>query len=483
MIMDLEQRVKNKLISFSSLIAADIFVIVICYVIAYFIRSSFLPHIFVRLKNVPLAPLSFYLGQFYMVLAWIAIFSYEKLYTKRYPFWTEFRALIKSSTFASFFIIIIIFLTKTEFYFSRAIVLMAWLLSLILFPILRTLVKLLLLKFDLWKKKLIILGVHQTSIAVIKNIQKNKTMGYEVIAIIDNDPDKIGRSLMGVKILGPISELEKITKTYQSKDIMIATPHMPRQQLKELLDKCENVCDSMWLIPRSGDFITEGVEIEILGDILTLYIKRNLDKPWNIFIKALFEKCLTAIILLLISPILLIISIAIKLTSRGPVFFVQKRIGQFQKPFELIKFRSMYLDSENKLADYLASHPEARTDWEKFKKLKNHDPRVTRVGRFIRRFSLDELPQLFNVLEGKMSLVGPRPYLPEDLYGKEQLSNIITRVKPGITGPWQVGGRSDLTFEERLSIDEYYIRNWSLWLDITILFKSIKAVLSSSGAY
>lgn len=264
---------------------------------------------------------------------------------------------------------------------------------------------------------------------------------------------------------------------------MIATPHMPRQQLKELLSKCENVSDSMWLIPRSGDFITEGVEIEVLGDILTLYIKRNLDKPWNIFIKALFERCLTFFVLLIFSPILLLISIAIKITSRGPVLFVQKRIGRFQEPFDLYKFRSMYLDNEDKLANYLSSHPEARAEWEEYKKIKNHDPRVTRVGRFIRRFSLDELPQLFNVLEGKMSLVGPRPYLPEDLQDKQQLSNIITRVKPGITGPWQVGGRSDLTFKERLSIDEYYIRNWSLWWDITILLKSIKAVLSSSGAY
>jgi len=468
---------------FASLVLSDLVVIAFSYALAYYLRAGLVLDLFPRLAQQPLPPLAFYFGHFYMALIWVLVFSYEKLYTKRFSVWAELKVLVRAATFSSFTIIIVIFLTRTEFFFSRFIVILAWIVSLILFPLLRVLTKTVLIKFGIWNKKLIILGVHQTSVAVIQNIKKNKTMGYEVVAIIDDDPQKIGKSIAGIKILGPISRLEEITRIYQSKDIMIATPHIPRNKLKELLSQCEAVSDSMWLIPRSGDFITEGVEIDILGDILTLYIKRNLDKPWNILIKNAFETCLAVLLLVLTSPIFALIALAIKLDSKGPVFFVQKRIGQELKTFDLFKFRSMHLDSSKRLAGYLESHPEIKQDWEEYKKLKDYDPRVTRVGRLIRRFSLDELPQLINVLKGEMSLVGPRPYLPEEIDSKDQISQIITRVKPGITGPWQVGGRSKLSFQQRLHMDEHYIRNWSLWLDIVILLKSVKAVLTGSGAY
>jgi undecaprenyl-phosphate galactose phosphotransferase len=239
----------------------------------------------------------------------------------------------------------------------------------------------------------------------------------------------------------------------------------------------------MWLIHRSGDFVTEGVELEVLGDVLTIYIKRNLVKPWNILIKSLFDKCLTILLLLILFPLFLVIALAIKLESKGPVIFIQDRIGKYRKTFKICKFRSMYLDNESRLKAYLEAHPEAKEEWERFRKLKNHDPRVTKVGRFIRKFSLDEIPQLLNVLQSKMSLVGPRPYLPEELENRKQISETIARVKPGLTGLWQISGRSDIAFEERLNMDEYYIRNWSLWLDIVIILKSLKAWLEGKGAY
>ena len=296
-------------------------------------------------------------------------------------------------------------------------------------------------------------------------------------------PTKKNKKFHGIKVLGTIAELEEIAKSYKSKDIMVATPHLPRNQLKDLLAKCENVSESMWLIPRSGDFIAEGVELEVMGDVLTLYIKKNLAKPWNILIKSIFDKTLTLGLLILLSPLLLVIAIAVKLDSKGPVIFIQRRMGQSKKIFQLFKFRSMHQNSDEKLDEYLEAHPEAKREWEEYKKLKNHDPRVTRVGRIIRRYSMDELPQLINVLTGKMSLVGPRPYIAEELAGKDSFMKILARVKPGITGLWQISGRSELPFEQRLDLDEYYIRNWSLWLDIVILLKSIKVLFSSKGAY
>jgi Undecaprenyl-phosphate galactose phosphotransferase WbaP len=239
----------------------------------------------------------------------------------------------------------------------------------------------------------------------------------------------------------------------------------------------------MWLIPRAGDFISEGVEIEVLGNVLTLYIKKNLAKPWNILTKTVFDILLTSVLIILLMPVFAVVAIAIKLDSKGPIIFLQKRLGKDKRDFSVFKYRSMYVDSENKLNFYLSSNQEAREQWEKYKKLKNNDPRVTRVGRIIRRYSIDELPQLFNVIQGKMSLIGPRPYLPEELIGKDTFKDIIARVKPGITGLWQISGRSELPFETRIDLDEFYIRNWSLWLDFSIFLKSVKVMFSRKGAY
>ena len=474
---------KKKLIALSSLIAIDCTVVILSFVLAYFIRSEILPSLFPFYHQVPLHPLSIFLNKYYILAIWLAVFSYNKLYTKRSPFWQETKILLISLTFSFFFVMIIIFVNRTQVQFSRSVVLLAWICSLFLLPPARALVKLILIKLKLWNKKLLILGVHQTTLEILKTIKKNRTMGYDVIGFLDDDPLKTGKIFSDVKVLGPFSGLEKISKTYKSKDIILATPHIPREKLKKIFLNCEKISESMWLIPRSGDFVTEGVEIEIFGNVLSLYIKNNLSKPWNIFIKEIFEKSLAIIILILSLPISILIAIAIKLESKGPAILKQQRIGKNNKKLHLYKFRSMYINNEKILYEYFKTHPEVRKEWGKFKKLKNYDPRLTRFGRIIRKFSLDELPQILNVLDGSMALVGPRPYLEEELIGKKKFIQLITRVKPGITGLWQIGGRSDLPFEERLNIDEYYCRNWSLWLDIVILMKSIKVFFSSKGAY
>lgn len=473
----------KKMFTFFILMISDILIVLLSFSLAFFMRSEILTQLFVKFKEIELAPFSNFLQYFYMASIWTIIFAYEKLYTKRFSFWEEVKVLLKSATIASSVIMIIFFISRRQIGFSRTIVVLAWLLSLILFPLCRYAIKTLLINSNLWKKKLLILGIQQTSLQVLKNIKANKTMGYEVIGFLDDDPEKIGKTYMGVEVLGPISQFEEIANTYKFKDIMIATPHLPRKKLEILLSKCARISDSMWLIPRSGDFITEGVEIEIIGDVLSLYFKKNLAKPWNIAIKDIYETILTILFVIVFLPVFLVIAITIKLDSKGPVFYIQERIGQGKSIFKLFKFRSMYLDNEERLTEYLKENPQARGEWDKYKKLKNHDPRVTPVGKFLRRYSLDELPQLFNVLQGKMSLAGPRPYLAKELEGKDTFKNVIALVKPGITGLWQISGRSELPFAKRISLDEYYIRNWSVWLDVTILLKSLKVWLSQKGAY
>lgn len=473
----------KKILTLFILMASDIFLVWLSFILAFFLRSEILPNIFQTFREIELAPFSNFLDLYYLAGVWTIIFATKKLYTKRYSFWEEVKVLVQSSTIASSVIMIFFFISRRQIGFSRTIIVMAWLLSLVLFPLSRFLIKTFLVKANLWKKKLLILGIQQTSLQILKNIKANKTMGYEVIGFLDDDPEKWGKKYFGVEVLGPVSQFEEIANTYKFKDIMVATPHLPRKKLEQLLSKCARISDSMWLIPRSGDFITEGVEIEIIGDVLSLYIKKNLAKPWNIALKDIFETSLTIIFVLVLLPVFIVIAFAIKFDSKGPVFYTQERIGHGKSIFKLFKFRSMYLDNDQRLAKYLETNPKAQKEWIRYKKLKNHDPRVTPMGKFLRRFSLDELPQLFNVLHGQMSLVGPRPYLPQELEGKETFKDIISLVKPGITGLWQISGRSELPFSRRISLDEYYIRNWSLWLDITILLKSLRVWLSHKGAY
>ena len=199
--------------------------------------------------------------------------------------------------------------------------------------------------------------------------------------------------------------------------------------------------------------------------------------------KTVFDYALTAVGTLCISPLLVYVAYRIKKEDPGPVFFAHTRIGKDGKPFPCYKFRSMVVNSQEMLQKHLAENPAARAEWERDFKLKD-DPRVTPIGKFLRRTSLDELPQVFNVLRGEMSLVGPRPVVQEELdkyYGAT--AKLYCTVKPGITGLWQVSGRSDTTYEERVALDEEYIKHRSFLKDAGILLRTIKVVLNKGGAY
>lgn len=216
--------------------------------------------------------------------------------------------------------------------------------------------------------------------------------------------------------------------------------------------------------------------------IMVLHIRNNLASPWNQMLKRLFDIVATICGGLLISPILLAIAFWVYHDSPGPVIFKHRRVGRNGKEFNCYKFRSMCVNSKEVLEHLLATDPEAKAEWDKEFKLKN-DPRITKSGAFLRKTSLDELPQLWNVLKGEMSLVGPRPIVQAEVprygkYIKEYYS-----VLPGITGMWQTSGRSDIDYPERVHMDSWYVHNWSVWLDMVLLWKTVAVVLSHKGAY
>jgi undecaprenyl-phosphate galactose phosphotransferase len=202
----------------------------------------------------------------------------------------------------------------------------------------------------------------------------------------------------------------------------------------------------------------------------------------NRLLKRTLDLCCSLLFLGITIPVMALIAILIKFDSPGPVIHSGKRLGKDGRMFKCYKFRTMDVREHEILKEYLTSHPEAAKEWQQYAKLRTFDPRVTKAGKWLRKFSLDELPQIVNVLLGEMSLVGPRPYLPSERERMSFYEKIILDSVPGITGLWQVRGRNDITFEERLSLESWYVRNWSIWLDIMLLFKTIEAVIGRRGA-
>ena len=473
----------KKIVSFFLLIFSDFIAILLSYLLALVLRVEIFPLFFSFFTQRPPNLFNIYLTSEHMFLVWFIVFFYEGLYTKRHSFWDEVKLLLKGTSIASALIMAAVFLAMRQVYFSRLVIISAWAISILLLPVFRYIIKILLIKFDLWKKKVIILGTVESSLSLIQSIKENKTLGYEIVGCLSDDRGQIGKLISGIEVLGHFDDIEEWKKKTWFDNIMVTLPDLPREKLIPLLKRWENISDSIRYIPRTGDLISTGVELEHIGKMLSLAIRKNLHKPWNVFIKTSVEYLLTLVLFIISLPLFIAIAIAVNIDSPGPVFFVQDRYGKKAKRIRVIKFRTMYKDADQRLEKYLRSDPKARREWEQYKKLKSCDPRVTRVGKFLRRYSLDELPQFLNILKGDMSLAGPRPYIMEELKEVESLKSVILQVKPGITGLWQISGRSSLPFKERIKIDEYYIRNWSLWLDIIILLKTFRVTTSGSGAF
>jgi exopolysaccharide biosynthesis polyprenyl glycosylphosphotransferase len=280
--------------------------------------------------------------------------------------------------------------------------------------------------------------------------------------------------------LGTIENLEVIVKEHELAELVISPAALPREEVIALYMLALKIPGlELRLATGLFELLTTGIQVQPAGIVPLIHVRKLRLSYMELFIKTVAEYMLTIVGLILLSPFLGLIAVAVKLDSRGPVFHRRKVLGLRGKQFHAYKFRTMYIDSDR----ILDEHPELATQLQEEVKLKE-DPRITRLGGWLRKFSLDELPQLFNVLKGQMSLVGPRMISPPEAekYSRNQF-NLLT-VKPGLTGLWQVSGRSDLSYQERIRLDMYYIRNYSIWLDFHILFiKTANAVLRRRGAY
>jgi Undecaprenyl-phosphate galactose phosphotransferase WbaP len=472
----------KKITSLGLLVFSDLAALALSLLGAFLLRRDVLPLVFPSLLSRPIL-FDPFLEKSYLALAWVIVFAYEKLYTKRFSYWDETRLLVKSSTLAFGLIMALAFLTRASFSFSRLILGLMGLVSFAALPVTRFLTKRILVSLHLWEKRVLIIGSKNGTGAVIKAIRRNRSLGFRIVGCLTDDPAEVGRTAEGVPILGHYDEIERWKSRIPFEDIIVTFPDLPRDRLVELLRRWDGVSETFRYIPPTGDLITAGVEMENIGRVLSLAVRKNLHKPWNILIKGVFEFVLAGISFIVLLPLMALIAAGIKLDSPGPVFFRQERCGRRKRVIKIIKFRTMRVDSESVLSDLLARDARAREEWTRYKKIKSGDPRITRVGRLLRRFSLDELPQLINVLKGDMGIVGPRPYLREEIETIQPYPGVLFEVKPGITGLWQTSGRSDVLFQERIKLDEWYIRNWSVWLDLLILAKTAFVAAGGKGAF
>jgi Undecaprenyl-phosphate galactose phosphotransferase WbaP len=374
-----------------------------------------------------------------------------------------------------------IFLRREGEVYSRGIFLMAWGLSLLMVLLGRVLVRALFAHKLWWGYPVMVLGAGKTGEMLIRTLKRRPGIGLKPVLVLDDDPNKHG-ALHGVPVVGGIELAPGLAKTRKIQYAIVAMPGVPRGKLLNLLERYGQTFTHLLIIPDLFGLSSLWVATRDMGGVLGLEVRQQLLLPGSRLIKFLIDWVATLTGGILILPFIGLIALLIKLDSSGPIFYRQVRIGQGGQPFKAWKFRTMVWNAEAALQDYLERHPELQEAWQREHKLK-FDPRITRVGRFLRHTSLDELPQLWNILRGEMSLVGPRPIVDEEIWRYGEKFALYTRVTPGLTGLWQVSGRNNVTYEERVNLDAYYVRNWSVWLDVYILMRTVWVVVSGEGAY
>jgi Undecaprenyl-phosphate galactose phosphotransferase WbaP len=414
---------------------------------------------------------------------YILFLSLKQLYTRRMPFYKETEQIFYACLYGIAAIVFLLYASKIAASTSRLFVVLFGVLAFLFLIIARYLAKKYLLKHRLLQTPVLIIGAGKTAALLARAMTRDIGMAYRIVGLLEDKEPEPG-ILEDFPVLGTFAEAEKVIEETGVRHAFIAAPGMPQEDLAALIYRVQPLVKNLGVIPNLVGVAMGSVEIERLYDerLVMLRLKNNLARPMNRFLKTAFDYIVTGLGTIAVSPILLFIALWIYKDSPGPVLFRHTRIGKDGKPFACYKFRSMCVDAKERLETLLETDPAAREEWERDFKLKN-DPRITKSGAFLRKTSLDELPQIFNVLKGEMSLVGPRPIIAEELPRYGEFKEDYLMVRPGITGMWQVSGRSDIDYEERVRLDSWYVRNWNLWLDIVLLFKTFYVVLARKGAY
>lgn len=416
------------------------------------------------------------------VPAWVAIFALMGLYRRQNLLGgsREYALVFNATTLGMFLVISLGFLFPEELILARGWVILSWLLTTLLIIIgrfgYRRFIYLLRNKGQ-FQETAIIIGVNDEGVLLAEQFMNNPRTGFRIIGYVDSmsHPELKGK----LDWLGTHENLEAIITRHGIREIILTSSALSQDEVLALFRKYGTVKDlNLNLSSGLYELITTGIQVREDSMVPLVTINKLRMTGAEKVIKLLLDYAITIPALILLAPLLALVAIAIRIDSPGPVIYRRRVLGVNGSQFDAFKFRTMYINS-----DYLVNeNPDLLKEYRANFKIKN-DPRVTRIGYFLRKASLDELPQLFNVLANQMSLVGPRMICPDELDKYNQWGLNLLTVKPGLTGLWQVRGRSNVSYEERVRMDMYYIRNWTIWLDLQLLFQTIPAVLSRRGAY
>lgn len=392
----------------------------------------------------------------------------------------EFALLLRSSLIGVAATIFIVFLSSPGYY-SRLIFGYTGIFMVILLTLSRAIERSVLVskyRKGIGVTKVVIVGAGEVARSLLRTFYARPELGYQVVGFLDDDPTRSRTPIGRFEALGTTDLIAEVISQQPVDEVIITLPWSAHQKIVDMINLCKQHNKTVRIVPDLYQMTLSRVTMDNLNGIPMMSVREPALRDWQALLKRVMDVLLAMVVLIITSPIIMLTAIAIKLDSPGPVIFSQKRMGKDGRLFNLYKFRSMCADAE---AQVVALQEQNEASGPLFK-IRN-DPRVTRVGKIIRRLSIDELPQFWNVLKGEMSVIGPRPALPCEVDKYESWHKRRLEVAPGITGLWQVSGRSDLTFDEMVLLDIYYIENWSLTLDLMILLKTIPTVISGSGAY
>lgn len=327
-------------------------------------------------------------------------------------------------------------------------------------------------------RRILIVGAGETGRTVMRNLLAQPEMGYEIVGFVDDAPEKSHTDMGRLRALGDTANIPSVVAEHGIDDVIITLPWISHRKIMRVMNQCERQNVGVKLVPDTLQMSISRVQVEVLNGIPLIGVREPSIRGWKRAVKRAVDVLLVATGLAVLSPLMALITIAIRLDSPGSAIFKQVRVGRDGEEFLLYKFRTMRENAEQD-KKHLSHRNEAGGPIFKIR----DDPRCTRLGRFLRRSSLDELPQLYNVLRGEMSVIGPRPPLPSEVARYKPWHRRRLDVSPGITGLWQVSGRSDLTFDEMVLLDLFYIENWSLLLDLKIALRTVPTMLLGTGAY
>ena len=399
------------------------------------------------------------------------------------PYWDKVKTVFRSVTIGVIAAIVLMYTGHVTNDVSRIFVGFSYIFIMLFIIVFRFISHKILNALQILYIPVLLVGAGKTAELVNKSLQRMPVSYYKIIGYVDDNP-KSYTIAKEYPCLGAFSDVERVIKDTGVQTVLICAPGLESKKLVALINRLQLLVKRVAFVPELFGLPTSNITARGMMEeqAVVLRVQNNLARKSNRIMKRIFDIVATVCGGIFILPFMLIIAIIIYLDSGGPIIYKQKRVGRDGKEFNFYKFRSMVKNADTILEEYLNTHEDEKKEWQKNFKLKN-DPRVTKIGKIIRKTSIDELPQLWNVLIGDMSLVGPRPLLPNEV---ERYSNYIEDYKlvlPGLTGVWQVSGRSDTTFEERVIMDSWYIHNWSVWIDIVYLLKTVLVVVKSKGAY